>query len=135
MFNMNLVSLKWIIPFFLTMFLTQTLQAQTMEKQAPEMYFVFMHTPGENWVDSLPFREQPNVMEHVGYMSTFLESNKLVMGGPFLDNSGGMMVYKCDTFEEAEQIANNDPTVKSGLLKVEVKQWYVPMKTVEQVDR
>ncbi|MEZ5059808.1 MAG: YciI family protein [Saprospiraceae bacterium] len=69
-------------------------------------------------------------MDHVQYMATF-GTEKLVMGGPFLDNSGGMMIYNCETIEEAQKIANDDPTVKSGLLNVEVKQWMVAMQTIE----
>ena len=102
-----------------------------MEDQKPTVYFVLFHSPGENWVDSLPFREQPGVIEHVKYMSMFMESKKLVMGGPFLDDSGGMMIYKCDSMEEAQEIANEDPCIKNGLLEVKVKQWLVPMSTVK----
>ena len=119
-----------IISTFLTTFSNHS-SAQTMEKPGPKIYFVLFHTPGVNWIDSLPFREQPGVMDHVQYMATFLEQKKLVMGGPFLDNSGGMMIYNCETIEEAQKIANDDPTVKSGLLNVEVKQWMVAMQTIE----
>lgn len=63
-------------------------------------------------------------------MFSFAESGKLVIGGPFLDDSGGMMVLRADSMEEAEQIANADPAVQSGLLKVHVKEWFVPMATV-----
>lgn len=120
------------LTIILFIFLSNNLYSQNMNKPTPSIFFVLIHTPGENWVDSLSFQEQPNVMEHVKYMSTFLKSKKLIMGGPFLDNSGGMMIYKCEKIEEAEKIANDDPCVKNGLLNVEVKQWLVPMKTVRQ---
>jgi uncharacterized protein YciI len=86
------------------------------------IYYVLFHSPGEKWVDSLSFRDQPGVADHVGYMRSFLESKKLVEGGPFLDNSGGMMVFNVGK-EEAEKIAHDDPAVKSGLLKVIVRPW------------
>jgi uncharacterized protein YciI len=63
-------------------------------------------------------------------MMSFIESGKLVIGGPFLDDSGGMMVLRAESIEEAEQIANADPSVQSGLLKVHVKEWFVPMATL-----
>jgi uncharacterized protein YciI len=101
-----------------------------MEQQdkKPTIYQVLFHSPGPKWVDSLSFQEQPGVMEHVNYMAGFLQSKKLVEGGPFLDNSGGMMVFK-GTKEEAEKIANADPAVKAGLLKVTVRPWMVAMST------
>lgn len=89
-----------------------------------------MHSPGDNWVQGVSFREQPGVMEHVQYMASFIESRKLVIGGPFLDNTGGMMVMQADTQEEAERIANADPTVVNKLLKVTVKPWMAAMKTM-----
>ncbi|MGH1366888.1 MAG: YciI family protein [Calditrichia bacterium] len=99
-------------------------------KQLPPVYFVLFHTPGNKWIKDIPFQEQPGVKDHVQYMSSFMESKTLVIGGPFLDNSGGMMVCKAESQEAAEKIANEDPGVKSGLLKVEIKRWLVPMATV-----
>ena len=98
--------------------------------EKPPVYYVLMHSPGDNWVQGVSFREQPGVMEHVQYMASFIEGRKLVIGGPFLDNTGGMMVMQADTQEEAEKIANADPTVVNKLLKVTVKPWMAAMKTM-----
>lgn len=69
-------------------------------------------------------------MDHVNYMAAFMADKTLVIGGPFLDNSGGMMVCKTADLEEAKRIATEDPAVKAGLLNVEVKAWMVPMAAV-----
>jgi hypothetical protein len=61
--------------------------------------------------------------QHLGYMSGFADKGRIVMGGPFLDNSGGMMIFDVPTIEDARTIAQGDPTVKSGLLTVTVKPW------------
>jgi len=110
----------------MTTFAQRKKQQTTM--QQPSIYFVLFHSPGPQWVHSLSFREQPGVMEHVAYMAAFAENGTLLLGGPFLDNSGGMMILKAETMEEAEKIANDDPTVKSGLLNVQVRQWMAAMK-------
>jgi uncharacterized protein len=98
----------------------------------PQIYYVLFHTPGPTWKDGTDFREQPGVLDHVNYMAGFMENNMLAIGGPFLDNTGGMMVLKADSQEEAESIANADPSVHAGLLKVTVKPWYVPMETLSK---
>lgn len=67
----------------------------------------------------------------MGYMARLLERGLLVMGGPYLDDSGGMMVSRASSLEEAESLAREDPGVRSGLLRVEVKAWYVPLASVE----
>ncbi|MDB5281501.1 MAG: cytosolic protein [Bacteroidota bacterium] len=115
----------------LTVILTSgKIKTTTMEQpeDKPTIYYVLFHSPGAKWVSSLSFQEQPGVMDHVNYMAGFLESKKLVEGGPFLDNSGGMMVFN-GTKEEAEKIANADPAVKAGLLKVVVRPWMVAMSS------
>ncbi|MEL6820150.1 MAG: YciI family protein [Calditrichota bacterium] len=99
-------------------------------KQAPPIYYVLFHTPGPNWQVGTPYQKQPGVMDYVNYMATFMGDKTLVLGGPFLDNSGGMMVCKAANMEEAQKIGSEDPAVKAGLLNVEVKAWMVPMATV-----
>jgi uncharacterized protein YciI len=101
----------------------------TQEKTmgSPPVYHVLFHSPGPNWSPELSFQEQPGIREHVQYMSGLLQKGDLLMGGPFLDNSGGMMVSRIPTMEQALKVAEDDPAVKSGLLKVAVKPWLVPM--------
>lgn len=115
----------------LTLILTSSkILTRTMQPgdDKPTIYYVLFHTPGAKWVSGVSFQEQPGVMDHVKYMASFMQDKKLVEGGPFLDNSGGMMVFN-GTREEAEKIANADPAVKAGLLKVTVRPWMVAMST------
>lgn len=90
---------------------------------APPTYFVLTHSPGPLWDHAKGFREQPGVAAHLGYMSGYADKGRIVMGGPFLDNSGGMMIFDVATLDDARAIAEADPTVKSGLLTVTVKPW------------
>lgn len=97
----------------------------------PLIYFVLFHSPGTKWIDGVGFREQPGVMEHVQYMADFQATGSMVIGGPFLDDSGGMMVLRAENQDEAEAIANADPSVKNGLLKVQVKPWMVVFESAK----
>jgi hypothetical protein len=63
----------------------------------PKRYFALMHTPGPKWDSAKGFRDQAGIAGHVGYMSGFFARNQLVMGGPFLDESGGMMILDAPT--------------------------------------
>jgi uncharacterized protein YciI len=89
----------------------------------PRRYFALMHTPGPAWDHAKGFRDQTGIAAHVGYMSGVFDQKQLVLGGPFLDESGGMMILDVATLEDAQAIANGDPTVKAGLLVVAVKPW------------
>jgi uncharacterized protein YciI len=98
-------------------------------------YFVAFQTPGPNWVEGVKYNEQPEFMTHVGYMTEMQDKGETVLSGPFmlkagglngdLDN-GGMTIFKAADLAEATKIATGDPTVKSGMLNVEVKMFWVP---------
>jgi len=101
--------------------------AQVQQNNDRKFYSVLFHSPGPEWVDTLSFRDQPGIEKHVNYMATLLEKKKLVLGGPFLDNSGGMVIYD-GSVEEATNAAYQDPSVKTRLLTVVVKPWIVVME-------
>jgi len=101
------------------------------EIEGPPVLHVLVHRPGPTWKPGVSFREQPGIEEHVRYMAGLLDQGLMVMGGPFLDDSGGMMVSRLPTLEEARRVAEADPAVRSGLLEVEVKAWLVAMRSVD----
>ena len=53
------------------------------------------------------------------------------MGGPYLTPDGGGMMIPASGISEEEirRIAEADPAVRRGLLEVEVRPWYIAMKT------
>ncbi len=94
----------------------------------PKNIFVITHVPGEAWEEGVPFREQPLVMLHVEYMMGLLEKGSLVVGGPFLDDSGGMAVFRAEDLKEAHKLASEDPSVEAGLLTYRLKPWMIAMR-------
>ncbi len=94
-------------------------------------YQVIRHAPGPQWASGKAFREQPGVDEHVRYLEWLREQGYLLMGGPYLDESGGMVVLKVPTVEDARRLADDDPAVRSGLLTVTVHPWLVPLSRME----
>jgi uncharacterized protein YciI len=87
-----------------------------------------MHAPGPRWDHARGFREQSRIADHVGYMKTVFDHGKGVLGGPFLDDSGGMLILDVPSLAEAQAIATSDPTVKAGLLSVTVKPWLAVLR-------
>jgi uncharacterized protein YciI len=94
----------------------------------PRIHYVVFHKPGPAWQPGVEFREQPGVGEHVAHYRTLYEQGKLLLGGPFLDDSGGMMVPVLGvSAEEITAFAAADPAVQKGLLTFEVRPWLVAM--------
>lgn len=47
------------------------------------------------------------------------------MAGRYPDYSGGINVWKVDSFQEAEAIVADDPSVREGLIDYFLKEWMV----------
>jgi uncharacterized protein YciI len=68
---------------------------------------------------------------HLNHLFGLLASGKMVSAGPFDEqddpNLRGVEIYAAGvTKEEARKLAEEDPAVKSGHLKVELAVWYLP---------
>jgi uncharacterized protein YciI len=60
---------------------------------------------------------------HFGYLQKLLAEKVLVMAGPCLDAAFGIAIFYCDSEEEAAQVMNNDPAVKSGIVNSELHEF------------
>jgi uncharacterized protein YciI len=93
-------------------------------ESGPPIRFVAFHRPGPAWEGGTEFSEQSGVREHVAHYAAAMDAGHLERGGPFIDSSGGMMVFALGVARSlAEEIAQSDPAVQSGLLLVDVRPW------------
>lgn len=60
---------------------------------------------------------------HKAYLQELIHEGKIYAKGPFTDHSGGLVIYKADSFEEAKKLAENDPAVLQGYRKLILKEW------------
>ncbi|OMP68098.1 YciI family protein [Domibacillus epiphyticus] len=60
---------------------------------------------------------------HVEYLEKLEEEGKVFARGPFGDDSGGLVVYVADSYEEALTLAENDPIVSNNVRRLELKEW------------
>jgi len=61
--------------------------------------------------------------QHLEYLNNLKEQGKVAAMGPFLDGSGGLVVYIADSLEEAKALAENDPYVIEGVRRLELHEW------------
>lgn len=90
---------------------------------------VVFHTPGPAWLPGKTLFDQPDVMAHVAHYRQWLDAGKLALGGPHLDAQGGGMMIPSAGLAEAEirAFAAEDPAVRSGVLRFEVRPWLIGM--------
>lgn len=94
------------------------------------IYHVILHAPGPRWQEGVAFGEQPGIRAHVAHYMALLTGGHLAHGGPFLDDSGGVMVTRL-TREDAEAFAAEDPCVKDGTLVFQVRPWLDAMGAIK----
>jgi uncharacterized protein len=71
-----------------------------------------------------PPEAQPGWEEHAAWIDTHVDRGTIVMGGPFSDNSGAMLVLEGIGVEEVEPLFATDPFVQNGVFVVaEVREW------------
>ena len=60
---------------------------------------------------------------HKAYLQKYIEEGKIFAKGPFTDHSGGIVIYKTESFDEAREIAENDPAILQKSRKLILKEW------------
>lgn len=59
---------------------------------------------------------------HLAYVGPVAKSGKMVIGGPFTDGSGSLIIVDMDSESEVLEFSRNDPYVREGVFeRVEVK--------------
>jgi uncharacterized protein YciI len=59
------------------------------------------------------------------YLTHLRDEGKLIMAGPFKESSGGLIIFKASSPEEARELSDNDPFILHGIQKAELKTWSV----------
>ncbi len=108
----------------------QAASAPTAARPARDLRFVVVHSPGPAWDASKTPFEQPGLQAHIEHYRAWQVQGKLELGGPFMDGAaGGMMVPTAGVPEaEVRRFAAEDPAVRAGLLRAEVRPWLIGMR-------
>jgi len=100
---------------FAVLTVTGWLLAQT---QPPSKQFVVLLKRGPNWVAGKPSGQQA-LQKHGRYLQEQMTKGALQLAGPFLDDSGGLVLYRASNEAEVRAIAEHDPGVVDGILAVD----------------
>jgi uncharacterized protein len=78
---------------------------------------------------ALAKEEQQKLMEgHLGHFRRMAMEGKLVVAGPFAEQDDktaeGLCLYRAASLADARALAEADPAVKAGQLRVEAMTWY-----------
>lgn len=63
------------------------------------------------------------IHRHVDGLRQLDDDGRLIAAGPLADGSGGLILARFDSLEDAEAYAANDPFVADGYESFEVREW------------
>ncbi|HLM48718.1 MAG TPA: YciI family protein [Myxococcaceae bacterium] len=109
-------------------------KAQASPPMEFDKYYLVLLRRGSAWTPEKTPETQRIQTEHLAHLTRMAESGKMVAAGPFDEQQDpsyrGLCLYRTDTLEEARKLAEEDPAVKAGRLKVEVMAWYTEKGSV-----
>ncbi|HZZ64427.1 MAG TPA: YciI family protein [Candidatus Baltobacteraceae bacterium] len=90
--------------------------------------FAVIYGRGRKWNADIPFHEQAGVHRHRDFLADQHEAGRLIIGGPFLDDTGGLAIYRAASREDLDCVLAADATVTEELLTYEVHPYIAAFK-------
>ncbi|MEH7345963.1 YciI family protein [Bacillus sp. JJ1532] len=70
-----------------------------------------------------PAKDEAIRKEHIDYLNDLIEKGKIIAKGPFTDHTGGLIIFRAESLEEAQQLADNDPAAIEKTREFILKEW------------
>ncbi|HBC47434.1 MAG TPA: hypothetical protein DEO84_01055 [candidate division Zixibacteria bacterium] len=77
--------------------------------------------PRSTWPFDMTADEEKIMSEHSEYIKKLVRQKKVLLAGPCFDPVFGLMILNVGNNEDAQQILDNDPSIKSGLMTYELQ--------------
>jgi uncharacterized protein YciI len=87
-------------------------------------FFALCYQRGPGWVPGKPVFEQP-LHAHRLYMRQLFEAGTLRLGGPFLDDTGGLVIVQAADEGAARELLDRDPAISAGVMRATLHSWQV----------
>lgn len=98
-----------------------------------EILFSIHLAPDENYDFKKSVYEQ-DLAAHGQYLQKLMENGKLVLAGPFADNTGGQAIIRAGTELEALSLVDNDPSIINKVFSYEIHPWHIRFNSLLKKD-
>ena len=89
-------------------------------------YYATLLRPGALWDPDKGAREQPYWDDHARFMDSLFEAGAVVLGGPFADRTGSLVIVKAGDAAQVREMFRRDPWTEHDVLVVgDVKEWVI----------
>jgi uncharacterized protein YciI len=87
-------------------------------------WIYFIHTPRENFAETMTEEEQRVWGEHAELLERRLDNGSLILAGPTLGRvNTGICVFEAPDEDAARRYMEEDPTIRSGLARGELREF------------
>ena len=127
---------RWLLMgfFVIASVISGQTQAPSSKKRPLQYFFVLLKRPANS--PSLSKEASEKLQEeHMANIRKLAAEHKLVMAGPFVDDTvlRGIFVLRAKSTVEAQQLANVDPAVKAGRLSAEIHgPWFIDSNAIHE---
>ena len=85
-----------------------------------EHYLGIIEPVREDFMTNYTEKDEKVMSIHFQYLKDLLAKGKLILAGPALNEKKpfGIMIFKCESLEEAKELLVNDPSVKAGVQNI-----------------
>ncbi len=83
-------------------------------------YIYLIHPLRHEFFENPTLLEEQAVEEHYQYLKRYTSSGMVVLAGPCLDETFGLIVFRAESDEAARQFMLNDPSVSSNVMMAEL---------------
>jgi uncharacterized protein YciI len=97
-------------------------------EESMRMYVLGLIYRGEKWTPEKTAETAKIQEQHLANIGRLAEEGKLILAGPFGGDGElrGLFLFDATTVEEARALADSDPAVQAGRLRVDLLPWYGP---------
>ena len=89
-------------------------------------YFAAIRRPGALWNPDKTARDQPFWNEHAQFMDAMFGSGVVILGGPFKDGTGSLVIVTAHSAEQVHEMFRSDPWTEQDVLRIgDVKEWAI----------
>lgn len=62
---------------------------------------------------------------HLEFLNNLQEHGKIFAKGPFVDGTGGLIIYIAESLQDAQMMVEQDPYVAEKALHLELREWKI----------
>ncbi|MBN1328307.1 MAG: hypothetical protein JXA54_02425 [Candidatus Heimdallarchaeota archaeon] len=85
-------------------------------------FFGMIRPTREDFITNMTSEDEKIMADHFEYLKNLLHQGLLVLAGPVLKEKEpfGILVFECQTLEEAKKLLEADPSVKAGIQQIKL---------------